>query len=272
MEQTINLIRQSLQGFELRLFDAAIANLQEDNNVLSANNFAYSIRELIRHILKRLAPDDDVKGAPWYEEEKNQYGEVVITRRQRIKYAVQKWFSDDYARENLKISLDDFLKDFGKNFSSLNNFTHIEEQTFNVEPVDKTMLAHGILGNLLWFIITINDARDQITNSTLELVDKELAEHFLADHIGALVLFFGKENKKRFCIEDITIRRMDDEIIKVSVKGTIFIVDPLCPDPLEYKERKPFVSEMDVNYKNKEGIVKIERGNINIDSQGVTEL
>ena len=114
MEQTINIIKQNLQGFELQLFEAAINNLNDDTNILSANNFAYSIRELIGNILERLAHDDDVKGAPWYIPEKNQYDEIVITRRQRIKYAVQKWFLDDYAKEILHITLDDYFRDFSK--------------------------------------------------------------------------------------------------------------------------------------------------------------
>lgn len=272
MEQTIRIIKDNLQGFELRLFEAAIVNLKEDDNVLSANNFAYSIRELIRNMIERLAPDGDVKGAPWYQEERNLDGLVKITRRQRIKYAVQKWFLDGFAKDKLNISLDGYYKDFGRIFAELNKYTHIEEKTFNVAPSDKTILAHKILGNLLWFINLINDAQAQIINSTIDLVDKELSKQFLANHLGALALTYGENNNKRFLIDGITIKRNDDMILKVNVTGSCFIVDPQSVDPFEYKERKPFVSELDVNYKNHEGIVKIERGNINIDSQGVIEL
>lgn len=272
MEETIRIIKENLQGFELRLFEAVIVNLKEDDNVLSANNFAYSIRELLRSMLERLAPDNEVEGAPWYKPETNQYGEVVITRRQRIKYAVQKWFLDDYARDKFHIVLDDYFKDFSKNFAELNKYTHITEETFNIEPCDKTMLALKILGNLFWFIISIKEAQSEIINKTIDLVDKELSEQFLANHLGAIFLTYGNENDKRFLIQEITITKKSDEILYVKTTGFLYIVELQNVNPYEYKEKKPFVSELEVNYKNKEGIVKIERGNINIDSQGIIEL
>ncbi|MBK8625434.1 MAG: hypothetical protein IPN86_07690 [Saprospiraceae bacterium] len=44
----------------MQLFDAAIDNLNASENKLCYNNFAYSMRELSRHILKDLSPDDKV--------------------------------------------------------------------------------------------------------------------------------------------------------------------------------------------------------------------
>lgn len=63
-----NTILQYLkQGFEQDLFKAAIANVDDANNKLRLNNFAYAMRELIRTVLERLAPDDEVVNAPWFE-------------------------------------------------------------------------------------------------------------------------------------------------------------------------------------------------------------
>lgn len=51
-------IEKRLSGdFEHDLFDAALYNLNDVHNKLRFNNFAYSLRELTRHILARLAPD-----------------------------------------------------------------------------------------------------------------------------------------------------------------------------------------------------------------------
>ena len=65
--------------FEHDLCDAAFDNLNVKNR-LRFNNFAYSIRELTRHILYRLAPDVDIKCCSWYKPTKNENGKVVITR------------------------------------------------------------------------------------------------------------------------------------------------------------------------------------------------
>jgi len=46
--------------FEKNLFEAAFYNLLDIHNPLRFNNFSYVIRELIDHILRRLAPDECV--------------------------------------------------------------------------------------------------------------------------------------------------------------------------------------------------------------------
>lgn len=81
-------------GFEQDLFKAAIANVDDEKNQLRLNNFAYSMRELIRTVLERLAPDEDVINAPWFKPNDMQHPEKV-TRSQRIKFAIQGWLSDE---------------------------------------------------------------------------------------------------------------------------------------------------------------------------------
>ena len=57
-----------VDGFEKELFHAALYNLDDVNNRLRFNNFAYAMRELVRHVLDRLAPDVEVLGCSWWEE------------------------------------------------------------------------------------------------------------------------------------------------------------------------------------------------------------
>lgn len=80
--------------FEHDLCDAAFDNLNVKNR-LRFNNFAYSIRELTRHILYRLAPDVDIKCCSWYKPTKNENGKVVITRADRINYAIYGGFDNN---------------------------------------------------------------------------------------------------------------------------------------------------------------------------------
>lgn len=84
---SIEKIRPLLKNeFQHQLLDACIQNL-ESKSKLRFSNFAYSIRELSRHFLKSLAPDEEVKKTVWF---KNESGEKdIITRGERIKYAIQ---------------------------------------------------------------------------------------------------------------------------------------------------------------------------------------
>lgn len=55
--------------FERDLFRAAIKNITHSSSPIRFNNFAYAIRELTRHVLKRLAPDENVLKSQWYKNE-----------------------------------------------------------------------------------------------------------------------------------------------------------------------------------------------------------
>lgn len=49
-----------LDGFEKELLNSAFINLLTPN-ALRLNNFAYALRELTRHVLHRLAPDNELE-------------------------------------------------------------------------------------------------------------------------------------------------------------------------------------------------------------------
>src|SRR5690606_23073216 len=92
-------------GFERPLFEAAIANLQTEDSPLQFNNFAYAMREVVRHVLGRLAPDAEVRRCQWYRNETER--ENGISRKQRAYYAVQGGLSDVYVKGTLNLELDD---------------------------------------------------------------------------------------------------------------------------------------------------------------------
>ena len=70
-EPKLELIAQA--GFERNLVRACFDNL-EATGPLRFNNFAYSLRELLRHVFHRLAPDMSVKKCCWYKPDLNRPG------------------------------------------------------------------------------------------------------------------------------------------------------------------------------------------------------
>ncbi|MCG8411309.1 MAG: hypothetical protein MI739_08495 [Bacteroidales bacterium] len=97
--------------FELNLLKACHANLNQLSNDLRFNNYAYSLRELSRHLLKRLAPDKNLLLCSWYKNE-IEGKENGITRNQRVKYAIQGGLSDTFIAEELKLDISGTKKKF----------------------------------------------------------------------------------------------------------------------------------------------------------------
>lgn len=80
--------------FELELFEASLRNLRDNQNKLRFNNFAYSIRELSRHIQHNLAPDEEVINCVWYRNETGDVGK--LSRGERVKYAIQGGLTNNF--------------------------------------------------------------------------------------------------------------------------------------------------------------------------------
>lgn len=126
-------------GFEAELFDAALGNLDDRQNPLRFNNFAYSVRETVRHVLKRLAPDREVQRSQWYQNEtESQKG---VTRRQCAHFAAQRVLSDDYVKNSLGRDTDADHKALGRAIDELSKYTPIEPATCGVPDPQVEALA-----------------------------------------------------------------------------------------------------------------------------------
>jgi len=60
--------------FTKKLFKATLLQLGYEENPIKYNSFAFSFRELVRHIFYNLAPDDEVKNCIWYEDNRDVTG------------------------------------------------------------------------------------------------------------------------------------------------------------------------------------------------------
>lgn len=148
--------------FEHDLCDAAFDNLKVKNR-LRFNNFAYSIRELTRHILYRLAPDVDIKCCSWYKPTKNENGKVVITRADRINYAIYGGFDNNaLSAMGLKDDIDKARKNLLSTIDSLSKYTHINEDTFDVSDSDTERSVNHVVDSFNEFVNCMAIIRRQV--------------------------------------------------------------------------------------------------------------
>lgn len=221
MTKTLDKIKPLLNNeFQLNLLNACKENLQS-NLALNFSNFAYSIRELSRHFLKSLAPDDNVKESVWY---KNESGDSkIITRAERAKYAIQGGLQDRFVeRELIPITeLNKVKKDVVKAIEILSKYTHINEDTFNISEVEKQKISKEILNAFVNLAGIIETNRKTIIEKLEESLSKELLEK---------VMFEVNDDVDILCthhwIEDVDvyeyrITKLESEYIFVDASGSI---------------------------------------------------
>ncbi len=172
-------------GFEQELLNAAFINLNIDNP-LRFNNFAYSLRELLRHLLHRLSPDVKVKACDWFKPEPT--SSTGFTRKHRIKYAIQGGLSDFYITKKLGLEeIDDKIKELLDIITLLNSYTHIEPHTFNINETDVEKLAINCLDAMLGFVEKITETRDSVWEMLVDEIDKNLLERVISESVEEIM-------------------------------------------------------------------------------------
>lgn len=269
-EQTI--LQHLASGFEQELFQAAIANVDDTSNKLRLNNFAYSMRELIRAVLERLAPDVEVANAPWFVPNDKKHPDKV-TRSQRIKYAIQGWLSDDYVNNTLSIDHEDNDKELRNNIDELSKYTHVTESTFNIEPVKITELALEVLYNVQLFLVNVAEARCRVQRAAIDCIDNEMIEQFYYKIHDDIDILATHHEILAYMVTGLSLRNQDNTTFTLDVKGKVKVRlqwgsdgDMRRGDGYKTEMSFPFNSTLIASYKNPEGDVHIVSRTIDINT------
>jgi len=216
----VEAIKDELVGeFEVALYSAALENLSDLDNPLRFNNFAYSMRELIRHVLSRLAPDERVIQCDWYQNETERA--LGVSRRQRISFAVKGGLSDSYIEEELGVEIGQLNKRFKIIVNELSKHTHIEEDTFGLDDHKVQDLSKQILTTIQELFETIASCREQIRSLLWGKLDSAAVDVALAETILAVDEIAPHHSIEDVYSETIRVERIEAESIHYLVEGTI---------------------------------------------------
>jgi len=207
------------EGFERNLFDAAQKNLSDKSNPLRLNNYSYAMRELTRHFLHRLAPDDNVLTCAWYRNETGK--ENGISRRQRAIYAVQGGLPDSYVKNSLGLQVKDIHKRLVKSINKLSKFTHIETNVFDLPDSDVDALVWETTESVSGFFTAIIECRKEITDSLWELIDSTVIDEVLRETILEIDELATHHFIEEIYNDKIELYEINHEAIKFRAEGTI---------------------------------------------------
>lgn len=215
--------------FEVELFEASIANLNNRENVLRYNNFAYSIRELSRHFLERLAPDEKVKNCSWFRIETK---DGRPTRAQRIKYAIQGGIIDEQLEEwgfDI-IDLNDTIKEIKGTIDSLSRYTHINPEVFNLKDVEIEKYSKKVFNAFDDFIFAIDNYKENLKT----FLDGHIEGHMISSvvsnsfiNVDSLAHHYSLNDSE---VIDYEVFEINDYEIVVNVNGILYVT-------LEYGSR-----------------------------------
>jgi len=251
MTTTIQKIKKILKSeFETELFDASLKNLEDDNNKLRYHNFSYSIRELSRHFLNSLAPEELVLNCSWFKIETDN---GKPTRGQKIKYSIQGGLSD----ENLiKLGFDidelrSIIKEVKTTIDSLSKYTHINPESFNLTDGEILTYSEKVLETFENFVETIDNYRGDLKS----FLDGKIEEHMIDtiiynsyENIDSLAPHYSLEYGE---VSEYHIREISDKEIIIDVFGSLSVTleygsrsDRAVGDGLDIDQSFPFETQI----------------------------
>lgn len=206
--------------FERELFKAALRNYCSHGNPLRFHNFAFSMRELVLHIIDRKAPDSKVKAASWYEPESDKF---AVTRRQKLKYCAQGFLSDGYLSDCALDDLNQSIKDYLKEFNFFNKYTHITEKHFKACPKK----FYEDMKYLVERSAEVVEELDSLENLVLDSVPESLQEKLFLEVINSfpdeLSILASNVIVEQVSPEELEVEYLEENGITVSVSGTVYV-------------------------------------------------
>jgi len=205
--------------FERSLFEAGINNLLDAYNPLRFNNFAYATRELVREILSRLAPKAEVLACSWYKNQTDK--KDGITRNQRILYAIQGGLAENYVADKLQIDTDSIRTRIRDVIKTLNKHTHIQPETFDIDPVTQDEYVSEALEALRELFAVIAESRQSVSAALIDEIGEKLLREVITQSIGEI-----DEVSTHHAVEDVETEQVEVADITscridLTVEGTI---------------------------------------------------
>jgi len=232
-------------GFEKCLFKASVSYLSNSDDPLRFNSFAYSMRELYRHVLSRLSPEDQVINCDWFNIKDSNDGKS--TRKQKLMYAIQGGLANAYIIDELGIKVDDFWLKIRDSQELLSKYTHVNEDTFDILSEDCDKFSVQILESLWTIFKSISDTRHEIIHQLHHQISHEMIDIFVSNTMSEIDIL-----STHSCIDFVDIKEY--EITDIDSKKIYFTVSGIVHVTLNYGSSRDEITELqdefpfDVNF------------------------
>lgn len=204
--------------FEKQLFRASFNYLSQTSDPLRFNSFSASIRELFRHILSRLSPDENVGNCSWFKAE-TENGKP--TRRQRLSYAIRGGLSDDFLKGELDFEYNDSLKEILRCINLLSKYTHVNEKTFNIEQSKCDEYSENVIESFVSIFDLVSSLKETLKDNLHEYIGEEILSTFMDNVFDDLDILSSRTHQEDSQIENFEIIEIDNIYIHIAGEGYV---------------------------------------------------
>src|SRR5690625_681007 len=207
-------------GFEKDLFESALYTLKDPNNKLRFNHFVFSLRDLLRHVLARLAPEEKVIDWLW-QMDITPDEETIWTYR--IKFALQNGYFDDHLLEFYNIDRDiaDEIEEVKRIIHALTWYTYIDSKFYNLQKKEFKILVDEIIFGIDAFASHIISFQSDLRDDVYHWIDPESLRKTILNYQGDSFIFVPLHSIKNCEISKYDVLKVCSDSALLEVEGTI---------------------------------------------------
>lgn len=250
-----HVIEKYLVGtLEVGAFTGSIDVLSDVTNPLRYAFFSLGIRELVNHVIDRLAPNSDVIVCEWWDDKDG--NRTTPKRTEKMQYAIRGGLSDEFVADELKLNLSLITDKTQQAVDELSNYVHYDATTFNVTAVSGRKLVQDTLTAVQKFLEVIEGLKEMVSEAMQETLFAEISSATIDDVLSKIDVLSTHYLVEGHDIDVINVELIDYKDIIVEVYGYVHIEHQFGSDGdyrrgngVRFERTYPFVInlQLDVN-------------------------
>lgn len=233
LKQMLSTHNEELQSLEERLCSrlgpysehletilrGALASYRDAGNSLRFVNAGTALRELLREFLGEVAPDTEVKKAPWFVPAKDASGGV--TRRHRIDYAIFKNLTQEKFPKTFSEQADEIASALLKDIGKLSALTHVTEDVLEKSYTEAAPLFAAVMQRFILLVSAIETAKLLIEQDIAVDIQSHLDDIFTGDFFDELDCLSSHTRPQGASDVEVGELTFDEEWIEFSGTGSV---------------------------------------------------
>jgi hypothetical protein len=174
-------------NLEQDILKSAYSRINDLHDPLRGPVFGLLMRELLRIVMERLAPDKLVEGASWCNGDPWTYvdpkdGKTKLTRTSRYRFAITGTISDQKLKEYPQLDCSSQINDLRNLVNKLSKFAHISPGTHGLSVSQSNDFLHEVEAIVSEYVKELDATKKHVGSIILGLVDSKL-NAFLMEEI-----------------------------------------------------------------------------------------
>lgn len=261
---------QLAEQFHKKLLAAAMQSLADAGNPLAFNNFCTGYRELVRHVLNSLAPQQEIEACSWFVPDPT--SKTGVTRGHRITYIIRGGLDESYVEENLGVDVTSERRTLTKAVDDLSRYVHVNPDTFGLEHGESVKKASSAIDALLNVLSLANECRAVISRSLECHIHDHVVREAISETIVSIDELATHHSIDEVYVDEIEVIRVDSTSIHIRAYGSIGVElqwgsnsDREKDNGAVLDESFPFVCELQSNV-DSPGEVDVIESSLNVDT------